>query len=939
MKKIQPLKNTWTTLAAYTLLFCILMAGIFALFIAEGRSFVNQADAYDQGYFWTVEMKHHLESLMSGGGYPVWSWDRGTGLDTKFPVDPFLIIAALFPAGQIELGYTVAILLRLYFAGIAFILFCKEVELSNFQALTGALCYIAATWTINLSLMQGQFIDFFIIFPLLVMSVDRIYKGKSPVMFMLMVGIAVGVNYYLAYMAAIGIIIYIFFRYFRYHKFSFGKYFAYIGRFMIYGIIGIMISAVFILVTLQTLSGASTGSRPAVEWLYDTSYYYGEALRLVSQGYAFSYTNIGIPIFALLALVAFKGRPSGKATHVIMSLIMLAMTMAPFFGSMFNGFGYVSNRWYFMLIFFLVWCAAEHMDLDKMASVRNIVFMMLWWFILAGATLGFSYFDITGDMSKGQAAFVAGNLAAGFVMILIVASHKVLKSLRARQTLIILSVVGTLVLVWNCSFYGKTDFYFKLGEIDEQLRTSTQRAGALIEDDGFYRIDQVDWINTHLKADQPVNENLWWQNNTIYLYDSKLPSRLSEFNKLTGNNLGYSKRVYVQSNGNRMGLDFLYGVKYFLGDDIKNGKDGADERAGYAFDYYDNLDGVNVFRSRYDSSLGFVYGKFITESEFLRLSRLEREQALLQAVVVPDEEAAELDETKEVKAKDIDTDVRDVPYEITSTDGLTIDGNTINAEVDDASFVIHVGDVTNSQLVVSFDDLRRVNDAGEDIGDFKIKCANEKLKFDVTNKKNNQTIPGIVDFDLNMGYYDSYSGYIRVRLSRAGRYEFGRLYVSAMSAENFDKYAAERCKSVFRVAERKHDKVSGTVNAAEDGWLFLSMPVNDNWNVFIDGGQVAEIHNANIAFFATPVTKGEHKVEVRYDYRSRHAALAITIAGLVLMVIAGIIDKIRNRQKKKADTEADAPAKVPADTEADDSGKEPEHGEVNTREGTGDTEA
>ena len=113
MKKIQPLKNTWTTLAAYTLLFCILMAGIFALFIAEGRSFVNQADAYDQGYFWTVEMKHHLESLMSGGGYPVWSWDRGTGLDTKFPVDPFLIIAALFPAGQIELGYTVAILLRL----------------------------------------------------------------------------------------------------------------------------------------------------------------------------------------------------------------------------------------------------------------------------------------------------------------------------------------------------------------------------------------------------------------------------------------------------------------------------------------------------------------------------------------------------------------------------------------------------------------------------------------------------------------------------------------------------------------------------------------------------------------------------------------------------------------------------------------------------------
>ena len=904
--KIRPLKNTWTTIATYTLLFCILMAGIFALFIIEGRSFVNQADAYDQGYFWTVEMKHHLDSLIAGDGYPVWSWDRGTGLDTKFPIDPFLVISSLFPAGYVELGYTVAIVLRLYFAGIAFILFCKEVKLSNFQALIGALSYISATWTINLSLMQGQFVDMFILFPLLVMSVDRIYKGKSPALFMIIVGITMGINYYLAYMAAIGIIIYIFFRYFTYHKFSIGSYLGYIGRFMLYGIAGIMIGAIFVLVSIQTLSGASTGAKPAIDWLYDTSYYYGEGLRLVSQGYAFSYTNIGIPIFALIALLAFRGRPTFKATHVIMSVIMLGMTMSPFFGSMFNGFGYVSNRWYFMLIFFLVWCAAEHMDLDDMAKGRNIFIMLLWWAALVVTTLGFSYKDITGDMSKGQAMFVAGNLAAGFVMILIVISGRFLiKSLRARQFLITMSVIGALVLTWNCSLYGRTDYYFKIGEVNAQLEQSTQRAGAFIEDDGFYRIDQVDWINTHLKADQPVNENLWWQNNTIYLYDSKMPSRLSEFNKLTGNNLGYSKRVYVQSNSNRMGLDFLYGVKYFLGDDVRNDRTGADARAGYAFKYFDNLDGVNVFKSKYDSSLGFVYDKFMTESEFMKLSRLEREQALLQAVVVPDDEAGELDETRMVKAADIDTDITDIPYEITSTDGLTIDGNTITAEKEDASFVIYTGNVTDSQLIISFDNLRRVNDAGEDIGDFKIKCANEKLKFDVSNKKNNQTIPGIVDFDMNMGYYDSYSGYTRVKLSKAGKYEFDKLYVSAMSADNFDKYAEERCKSVFEVAERKSDLVSGTVNAADDGWLFLSMPVNANWNVFIDGMQAAEIHNANIAFLATPITKGEHQVEVRYDYTNRHIALGITGAGLALMIIFSIISGLRRKKKAPAEAGAD----------------------------------
>ena len=115
---IRPLKNTRNLVFTYTIMFCILVLGVFALFIIQHRSFVNMADAYDQGYFWTVEMKQNLLSLISGDGYPMWSWARGTGADLKPPIDIFMIIAALFPVGYIELGYTVAIVLRLYCAGL-----------------------------------------------------------------------------------------------------------------------------------------------------------------------------------------------------------------------------------------------------------------------------------------------------------------------------------------------------------------------------------------------------------------------------------------------------------------------------------------------------------------------------------------------------------------------------------------------------------------------------------------------------------------------------------------------------------------------------------------------------------------------------------------------------------------------------------------------------
>ena len=84
--KIRPLKNTFTTLVTYTFLFCLMMAGIFLLFIIQHRTLVNHADAYDQGYFWIAEIKHELDSIAAGHGMPLWSWYRGTGSELKLNI-------------------------------------------------------------------------------------------------------------------------------------------------------------------------------------------------------------------------------------------------------------------------------------------------------------------------------------------------------------------------------------------------------------------------------------------------------------------------------------------------------------------------------------------------------------------------------------------------------------------------------------------------------------------------------------------------------------------------------------------------------------------------------------------------------------------------------------------------------------------------------------
>lgn len=896
-RPLEKTRNLWIT---YTIMFCLLMIGIFLLFILQHRTFVNLSDAYDQGYFWTTEMKQNLQALFAGDGYPMWSWARGTGMDLKPPIDPFLMIAALFPIGYIELGYTVAIVLRMYCAGLAFLAFGGEVGMAGYNRLMGAICYVFASWSINVALIQGQFIDILILFPLLVMGVDKIYKGKTPALFIAVVGFSVAINYYLAFMSAIAIVIYILLRYFHYmDRFSLPEYLSYIIRFVVFGLIGIMTAAFFVLVTIKTLMGATTGSgSEAVAFFSDMDDLMKYPLKLLSQGYSFTYGYIGLPILALLILPIGLRKLSIRNTYVIMAIILFVFSLMPVMSSVMNGFSYVTTRWYFTYIFFLVWTSMECLDFEQLKKWSNLAIMGAWWAVLLICIPGFAYMDKIGHFDgRGGALFVCGNLAAGLVLLIVFALGRS-RIMPERAGKVAVAVISVAVLVggWNCAIRSDTDNFCKVGQINNELEASTQRAGAMIEDDGFYRIDQVDGINIHHNAGQPANENIWWGTNTLYSYDSKTPASLLEFNKLVGNNYGYSKRVYVLSNGNRMGLDYLYGVKYFLGDDTKNGTEGSDGYAGYGFSYKEQLDGVNIFENKYDPELGFVYDKFISRSEFLKLSRLQREQSLLQAIVLEDETCGNRTYGQEVTAEDIETDIKTIPYEIIETDGVTFDGNSFYAEKEEASFKLYVSGVVDSQLIVSFDNLQRLDEDGDPKGNFYISCSNGTKSAAANNYENNQTIEGIVDFDLNMGAYEYYSGALKIHLPKSGQYTFDRMYVSAMSTENYDHYAAEREKGRYKVSKYTSDTVKGKVNAAREGYLFISMPNHSNWDVYIDGKEAQKVEPANIAFFAVHIDKGKHEVVLKYDYTARWIGLIISLAGIVLAL--GICLIMRWRRKR-----------------------------------------
>ena len=510
----------------YTVIFAVIAAGVFAVFIIYGKSFLHYWDPFKQGYFWLAELKDNLSDLAHGKMLPQWTWSRGLGLQFIYRLDFFNFFASFFPVKIFELGYSIALLLKLYCGGLAYLIYARDLKMDNFRIIAGATFYSFTTWFISVTIVQGTFMFICMLLPLLLMSIDWIYRGKSPVLFIAVVAYFLIRDAYLAYMAAIAAIIYMVFRYFAYNdKFNAKEYFTWIGKFVVYGFTAALVSGAFMLqFVMATMRASMSSPNDTMSLLCKPSFYYGFGRTLRDAGYTTGYTYIGVPIMAILVLPFVFKKLSLKNTHVLMLVIFLGMAMFPFFSHMFNGFGYSTGRWYFLIVLFMNLSTMQCLDIEKLGSRKNIIIMCVWLAILAVWTLGFDALDLIG-LNKRETAYILAGLATGAGLIFIIGAFKKSKiTIKTRQIGVLALTAVMLVTCWSLSFYLNKDKYIPIGETYDRLCQSTQRVSGSIDDDGFYRTDQVSWINLHHDIQMPANENLYWGAKTIYGYDSFISS-------------------------------------------------------------------------------------------------------------------------------------------------------------------------------------------------------------------------------------------------------------------------------------------------------------------------------------------------------------------------------------------------------------------------------
>jgi len=80
--------------------------------------------------------------------------------------------------------------------------------------------------------------------------------------------------------------------------------------------------------------------------------------------------------------------------------------------------------------------------------------------------------------------------------------------------------------------------------------------------------------------------------------------------------------------------------------------------------------------------------------------------------------------------------------------------------------------------------------------------------------------------------------------------------------------------------------------------LFLSIPVHESWDIYVDGVKTEPVENVNITFKGVFVPAGSHEIELVYNNRYVKAGCLLTLLGLVITAF------IIRREKRSGDRQS-----------------------------------
>lgn len=305
-------------------------------------------------------------------------------------------------------------------------------------------------------------------------------------------------------------------------------------------------------------------------------------------------------------------------------------------------------------------------------------------------------------------------------------------------------------------------------------------------------------------------------------------------------------------------VNTVMNVKYILS------KAGMHTNFGYK--KIGEIEGISVYENQYALPLGYVYDKYITMDEYLKLPVEIRRNILLDTCVLKEEnDSSEFSpEISEMSMLELETFETSSEMEITE--------NWVKLELPqstDGEVNIVVMDVTSNGIKSSM--IEYYNQDGDAVTSY-LGFADGRDKY-------------FLEFNDPQ--------IARIQIFNTKQYDIEQIKVYQLPQEVYYKKYMDNHETLSRnglnVERMDCNNIWGTINSSIDGLMTFSIPYDTNWHVYVDGVE-QELKTVNIAMMGTDITKGLHEIRLVY-YKSNEWLKHLLLGGIVLFIFL-MVNKI-----------------------------------------------
>lgn len=883
----------------YTLMFLLMCIVAFLPFFTEGKSFVWGAgveDGLSQHFsalaYYGEALREFFRNLLAGHPKLVmWDMSLGYGADILSTLnyyaigDPLNLLYGFVSPKNTETMYDFMILLRMYLAGITFIMYARKMKKRSYGTVIGALVYVFSGFCFRLGLRHPFFINPMIYFPLLCLGIEKIYQRERPYVFIFAVCVSAMSNYYFLYMLTIFAVIYAWIRFYKYTEENKMKNFCLtILKFGMYYTLGIAMAAVILLPSVIGFLGNGRYGN-GVDWksliVYPGKYYLLFIENFIGYGNMGSNTNAGyLPIVGIVVLFTlFSQRMKHKKYRAAFIASIIALIL-PIFGYAFNGFSYANNRWAFALSFIVALLTAEMYPRLFVMSKRQQIG------IGAGIII-YTVFCIIVNASgeeilKNKGIMAACGLIAVFYILLLIFQRlgydTQKRIVRVSMAILLLISVGVHGYYrFDPKGYAYTQEFMDHGQAYRTLKEDNIRMLSKVNDPSVYRV--------HAEGYRYKNYGLINHLNTISGYYSITAKCVTDTIK-GYDTLGMQYADKYKGVDQRLGLLSLAGVKYItvahnsqVAKDVSSMGD-----VPYGVEKLRKKGNITLYKNKYALPFAYAYDSYMTEQQYEQLNGIGKEQAMLAQIILNQHPAdKEIQHNEQRNGPDIQT-ISLPETRISSPKGKKYADITVPVEKDKETYLYF------KNLVYH----------GKKNGDDKFILTGRKgtkgilvTQNDVQQKIHIQSTfnPyyfGRKDYIVKINHQTSKAKEkVRLNFLSPGEYEFDDISLITVPKKDVLARLKERKENSMKQIQYEGNHFRGVYHAKKDQILCVTIPYSKGWKATVNGNRT-KIYKANGMFMGIIMKKGTQSVKLDYETPGLKIGAWISLVAWIGLGIYGL---------------------------------------------------